>query len=378
MNITVNTEALTAALKPLARIAAGRSSLPIFTSVLIEADGKRKTVTITATDGEQILAITVPADAVEQPGNVCVSASMLMNMLNGETGDTSLVLDTGTKKEDTRLLVKTPGLSTRLAVIAASEFPPHQKEDPNTAVVTVSATDLAERIAAIRHGASTDETRYILNGVALVFKTGASEIACGDGRRMAFAPIEAKIEGSDVTVPLHTKSVGTIVRLLDGLQGDVQLHINGNRLHIDLGGEIRTEYTCKLIEGTYPNYQQVIPAEESLEHSMGFDTQAFKAALHKCTPIAALCVFPGTVTIAPEGLTATVSAENPSAGSVKIDVPCKTEGTPSAFSINAAYLLQILANDTRDETIIRHQDAISPQVVTGRLGKHIVMPITSK
>lgn len=376
MKVIVQANELCDALKPITHITSVRSTLPIFASVLLEAEAKSNTITITATDGDQTLRVTVPAVTIEQPGKICANAAMLQRLLNGETGEASIEIDTAAKPEDTRLLIKTDGLSTKLAVIAADEFPEQSEREKATALVSLKAADLAGILHAIKHGASTDETRYILNGVGIAFNSDGSEVYCGDGRRIAFAPIEATIEkGESITLPIHTKSVGSILRLLDAAEGNVELVITGGRLSIDIGD---FEYACKLTEGTYPNVRQVIPDEDALEHSMALDSAALKAAIQKCMPIAVLNEIGGKVTIEPEGLSAIVSAEDPCAGSVKIDVPCKTKGTPQPFSMNGAFLLQVLSNDTKDEIIIRHQDAISPQVVTGALATHIIMPICTK
>ena len=376
MKFTIENEILTDALKPLARITSKRSVLPILACLKIEAcpveasstGDKHGKITLTASDAEQVLAVTVEAD-VEQPGAACVNAAMLLRLLAGESSQTTLQL------EGDRLHISTNALNTNLSTLDVDDFPDAEEAAGKPVKIRLAADQLVDRINAIKHGAGTDETRFILCSVALAVKNGKAEVVSTDGRRLGVATMDADIDGKEeTTIVLHTTAIAAILRVLGDHTGTVDLSITGSALRIDLPPYT---YTCKLIDGSYPNFHQVIPDEDSLEHGLFLPTGPLKNALNKAAAIASQSDF-AAVEINVDGNTATVSAEAAGVGSVTLEIPCKTVNSPETFKLDAGFLLQAIAADGSDETVIRHQDAISPQVVTGALATHVIMPIRTK
>src|ERR1700739_2029479 len=137
------------------------------------------------------------------------------------------------------------------------EFPPLPKFE-NAKVVTIRQKDLRDGLRRTSYAISTDETRYVLNGVLFSFKDNKLTLVATDGRRLAMVDIELEFPRSheaDIIIP--TKAVAELQRLLTE-EGDVKVSMGNGQIAFDLN---KTLLVSKLIEGNYPNYRQVIPSE---------------------------------------------------------------------------------------------------------------------
>jgi len=137
------------------------------------------------------------------------------------------------------------------------EFPPLPKFE-EAKVVTIRQKDLRDGLRKTSYAISTDETRYVLNGVLFSFKDNKLTLVATDGRRLAMVDIELEIPRSqetDIIVP--TKAVTELGRLLTD-DGDVKISVSSGQIAFDLN---KTLLVSKLIEGNYPNYKQVIPGD---------------------------------------------------------------------------------------------------------------------
>src|SRR6266850_684486 len=124
--------------------------------------------------------------------------------------------------------------------------------------VHLTTTDLDVGVRGSSYAISTDETRYVLNGLLFSLKENKLTLVATDGRRLAMVDIELEIPRSqeaDIIVP--TKAVTELQRLLTD-DGDVKISVSSGQIAFDLN---KTLLVSKLIEGNYPNYKQVIPAE---------------------------------------------------------------------------------------------------------------------
>ena len=131
------------------------------------------------------------------------------------------------------------------------EFPPLPKFE-NAKVVTIRQKDLRDGLRKTSYAISTDETRYVLNGVLFSFKENKLTLVATDGRRLAMVDIELEFPRSheaDIIVP--TKAVTELQRLLTD-EGEVKVSVGSGQIAFDLNN---TLLVSKLIEGNYPNYQ---------------------------------------------------------------------------------------------------------------------------
>lgn len=378
MNLKIQAQEINPALTMLNRIAGARATLPVLSSVLIDAQTSPHTVTLTATDLEQRLSIEIPAE-IKTPGILAVSSHMLTQSLGAETGQIEFSLDPKKKEGETRLLIKTDAATTRLALFTADDFPePPDLEKFQTLELTAPALENAVR--AVQYAPTTDPTRPVLNSITILQTAEETAIVGTDGRRLAKAVIDpAEIthpltENTQIIIP--TPAAATLLRLLDG-HPKATLHIHGKPTHrtalsICAGA---VQYTTRLLEGTYPNVERVIPPEGSLTNTLTLDSNDLKTALKRCLPFARDSIEGATVHIECQGATAQIKAVGLDVGSIVQTLPCKTAGTFQPLHICATFLLQAITADAKDEITLRHQDPLSPQCFTGLHANHIIMPV---
>ena len=140
---------------------------------------------------------------------------------------------------------------------ARGRVPPLARFD-EAKVFSIAQKDLKDGLKKTSYAISTDETRYVLNGILFSFKKNKLTLVATDGRRLALVDLELEFPRSqelDIIVP--TKAVAELQRLVRE-EGEVKLSIGENQIAFELN---RTLLVSKLIEGNYPNYRQVIPGE---------------------------------------------------------------------------------------------------------------------
>ncbi len=160
------------------------------------------------------------------------------------------------------------------------EFPPLPKFD-EAKVVTIRQKDLRDGLRKTSYAISTDETRYVLNGVLFSFKDNKLTLVATDGRRLAMLDIDLEFPRSheaDIIVP--TKAVTELQRLLTD-EGDVRVSVGSGQIAFDLNN---TLLVSKLIEGNYPNYKQVIPGE--MKERVTLERETFLNSLRRVSLLA--------------------------------------------------------------------------------------------
>ena len=160
------------------------------------------------------------------------------------------------------------------------EFPPLPKFDESK-VVTIRQKDLRDGLRKTSYAISTDETRYVLNGVLFSFKDNKLTLVATDGRRLAMLDIDLEFPRSheaDIIVP--TKAVTELQRLLTD-DGDVRVSVGSGQIAFDLNN---TLLVSKLIEGNYPNYKQVIPGE--MKERVTLERETFLNSLRRVSLLA--------------------------------------------------------------------------------------------
>jgi DNA polymerase III subunit beta len=123
-------------------------------------------------------------------------------------------------------------------------------------IFTLKQSELKDALKKTSYAISTDETRYVLNGILFSFKESRLTMVATDGRRLALIDLEVEFPQSEETeVIVPTKCINELVRLV-GDTGELKMYVSQNQVAFDVGS---TRLVSKLVEGNYPNYRQVIP-----------------------------------------------------------------------------------------------------------------------
>ncbi len=276
MQFSIDAKTLKAALRTVRGATPTRQTMPILACVRIQAlDG---VISISATDLEVGLTLTL-SEPTTRNGVSVVSLKALAGILKAYKGQ--VTLDTQGTRE--KLRIESDTSSTTLATTPPDEYPILAEPiDQGRGVQSLSS--LRSALESVAYAASSDETRYNLNGIAVeVSPKGSTQCIATDGHRLCIAgagAISLPWEGIRI---LPLKPVKLLAKLLKG-SGDCARVFSEGSNHVAFSGEGFT-LSMRCIEGEYPNYNQVIP--KAIVETISVDRDALLdglASVEHCTP----------------------------------------------------------------------------------------------
>ena len=244
MKFSVTKEKFLEGLQQVQNVVSTRTTLPILSNVLLQAKGNE--VHLTTTDLDVGVRGSFEAK-VEKEGATTLPARRLFTIIR-ELPSSEIQIDVDGKNAAS---IRSGQSFFKILGLPEEEFPPLPKFE-NAKVVTIRQKDLRDGLRKTSYAISTDETRYVLNGVLFSFKENKLTLVATDGRRLAMVDIELEFPRSheaDIIVP--TKAVTELQRLLTD-DGEVKVSVGSGQIAFDLNN---TLLVSKLIEGNYPNYQ---------------------------------------------------------------------------------------------------------------------------
>ncbi len=353
MKATIERATLLKGLSHVQSVVERRNTIPILSNVLIEAAASG-TLKLMATDLDLQINEHVTA-AVDTPGATTVSAHTLFDIVRKlpEGSQVSLSAAEG------RMTIMAGRAKFSLATLPRDDFPviaegelPHQFELP--------AETLKQIIDKTRFAISTEETRYYLNGIFLHVSDEGQPVlkaAATDGHRLARVTV-ARPEGAegmpDVIVP--RKCVAELRKLLDEVDGSVGVSLSGSKIRFDLGAAL---LTSKLIDGTFPDYNRVIPTAN--DRLLKIDPRALQEGVDRVSTIATEKT--RAVKMALDRDRVTLSVTSPENGTAAEDVPGDYAAQPFEIGFNSRYLLDILAQVEGDHVEVHLADAAAPTLI---------------
>ncbi|MCE9519987.1 MAG: DNA polymerase III subunit beta, partial [Verrucomicrobia bacterium] len=250
MKFNINKEAFLAGLQQVQHVVTTRTTLPILSNVLIRAS--KSGLLLATTDLDVSVSGMVEAD-VKEPGGTTLPARRLFSIIR-ELPDDEIEISVDDKNVAS---IRCGPSHFKIMGISDEEFP-QLPTFTDAKEFKIEQRVLKECLRKTSYAISTDEMRFVLNGILCSFKNNTLTMVATDGRRLAMAEQELEFpQSNEVDIIIPTKAVNEIQRLL-GDEGEVILKISPGQIGLDLGNYI---LTSKLVEGTYPNYRQVIPSD---------------------------------------------------------------------------------------------------------------------
>jgi len=353
MRVTIERSAFLKALNHVQSVVERRNTIPILSNVLVQA--KSDAVKLTATDLDIEIIETVQAE-VGQEGAVTVAAHMLYDIVRKLPDGAQLDLDQG--PDTGRVSIKAGRSRFALQALPPEDFP-----DLNAGELanrfTLSAPDLKGLVEKTRFAISTEETRYYLNGIYLHEVAAAKMLraVATDGHRLARAQV-ALPEGAKgmpgIIVP--RKTVLELVKLIESDEGEIEVALSSSKIRFSFNG---LTLTSKLIDGTFPDYERVIPRNN--DKTLDVDTKLFSSAVDRVSTISfekgravKLNVGDGRVVL---------TVNNPDSGSAEEEIAATYESEPIDIGFNSRYLLDIASQIKSDTARFQLADAGSPTIV---------------
>jgi DNA polymerase-3 subunit beta len=361
MKLTVPREELLGKLSNIQSIVEKRNTMPVLSHFLLNA--AKEGSTITATDIET--AIRQPLEAeVQADGRLCIPARKLFEIVKELEGDVTV------ESEDSQWIKVSAGISSfRLACLDPEEFPvwPEMQEAQE---LTLKSDVLEGLIERTLYSAGESDTRYTLNGLLLHLKDGILIVVGTDGHRMALimTAMEQSAEEIKVIVPRKTASE---VRKFLGSEGEVIVRVGKNHILFKVGD---VEFLARLIEGTYPNYDQVLPS--SNDKLVKLDRTRYIKALKRVSVMSKERSHAVKVDL--ESGVLKLSSSNPDLGEANDEVPAEYEGDSLSAGFNAKYLLDVLQAMSTENVTFLLKDQLSPTLLMEEGNdnyKCVVMPM---
>ncbi len=224
------------------------------------------------------------------------------------------------------------------------------------------------------YAVSTDENRYVLNGLYFSFKENKLTIVATDGRRLALAEEDLELpEGSQTDSIVPTKAIQELARLL-GDEGEVELQLTDNQVSFTLNTESNKEtlIVSKLVEGAYPNYKQVIPAESKYRVTM--DKEELQQALRRAEIMTSDKSNSVKMTFSENNLT--ITSNSPEVGESRETMAINYAGEEVSIAFNPAFFIDPLKALDEEEVHFEFTDQLSPGVVkTNHPFLYVIMPM---
>lgn len=254
MKVTLTQENLAKALTLVGRTVATRATLPVLSNVLlVAADGRLK---LSATDLE-IGVSTLVGGQVETEGSITVPARLLSDFVSNNR-DPKIELSA----KETTLHLKSEHFEANINGIEASEFPsiPQIKDQPT---ISIENKIFTEAIKQVIIAPATDDTRPILAGVLFSFKGDELKLVATDSYRLAEKKITLKKKAEPAEVIVPSRSLNELLRILTSDNAEeVAVSISENQILFMVG---ETQIVSRIIEGSFPAYEQIIPKNQPTE-----------------------------------------------------------------------------------------------------------------
>ncbi|WP_184457007.1 DNA polymerase III subunit beta [Rhizobium aethiopicum] len=339
MQLTISRTELARVVGAVGKVVEARTTIPILSNILLAAEGERLHITGTDLD----IQATASAEAtIVKPGSLTVSAKLLGDIARKAGNDTMELSLDGDK-----LSVKSGRSKFALNTLPASDFP-DLKDGKYDASFEV---DLAALVAPTAFAISTEETRYYLNGVFLHLHEDELRAVATDGHRLSRHQVDYPGEGRFNGVIVPRKTVGMLPK------GKVNVSVGEAKIRIASGDFV---LTSKLIDGTFPDYERVIP--RSNENRVVVDRDAFMKAADRVATVSSERGRAIKLSIAPGSVGFTVN----NADAIATDeIEAGYSGEPIEIGFNALYLREILSVLPAGDVVLKLRDGGSPAVITG-------------
>ncbi|MGD0614897.1 MAG: DNA polymerase III subunit beta, partial [Verrucomicrobiota bacterium] len=343
-----------------------RTTLPILSNVLLRAEGNR--LEFTATDLDVTLSCSVEA-GVKKPGASTVPVKKLFGIVR-ELSNSEIDIEVDDKNVCS---IRSGASFYKINGLSADEFPPLPKFKDDKKVVLQQET-IKGMLRKTSFGISTDESRYVLNGIFISLKDHKMTMVATDGRRLALVDEEVDVsEKSQGEFIVPAKAVAELTRLLQD-KGVIEIRYSDNQASFTLKDDkgFSILIISKLIEGNYPNYRQVIPGE--VKERISLMREEFLHALRRAEIMTSEKA--NSVKLAFGKNNLSITANSPEVGEARESLAINYKGKEMAIAFNPKYLIDPLNALANDEVFIELIDELSPGVlkINGPF-LYVVMPM---
>jgi DNA polymerase III subunit beta len=362
MKISAEREAILAPLQAVIGVVERRQTMPVLANVLLVAKGGRLSVTATDLEVELVASAEV---SVSQGGEITVPGRKLLDICRALPDHATVTLSV----EGEKALIRSGRSRFSLSTLPASEFPTIEEINAQQ-TLRLTQADLHRLIEKTHFSMAQQDVRYYLNGMLLETDAKVIRTVATDGHRLAYCQNDLSTKATAQQVIVPRKGVLELQRIL-GQEGDVDLAIGTNHVRAEIAG---IRFTSKLIDGRFPEYGRVIPANPP--KIVKADRDTLRSALQRAAILSnekyrgiRLGLKPNTIVI---------QAHNPEQEEAEEELEVSYDGEAMEIGFNVNYLLDALAAVDTEEVELGLTDSNNSCLVTatGPSGaKYVVMPM---
>lgn len=348
MKLVIAKDAILSGLQMVHGVVNVRPTLPVLSNVLLEA--KEGKLWLTTTDMEVTMRCAVETQT-GKAGGTTLPAKRLLSIIR-ELPANNIEIEVDDKNTAS---ISCGSAFFKINGLSDEEFPVVAKAEEGHSF-TIDQKILKDMLQKTFYAASTDETRFILNGTLMSFKGNKLTLVATDGRRLALTEHELEFpKEAECEAIVPTKAVNELIRILRD-EGTVKIHIGSKQASIEFEDVM---LMTKLIEGTYPNFRQVIPAQ--CEQRIAVEREVLLIALKRVALLTS--EKSSSIKLAFGKNKLKISASSPDVGEAHESVPIKYTGKEIQVAFNPDYIMEPLRNLVNDEIYVELTDDLSPGVI---------------
>ncbi len=375
MKITCKQQDLSRGLSVVSHAVSSRSTLPILANILLSTDNGR--LRLYATNLEIGINCWIDAD-VHEEGTTTVPAKLITDLVNSLP---QAPVDISVPEDSHTMNVKSLRSSANIKGMDPSEFPLSPNTEGSDPAIVIDAAQLKEMISEVAFAAADDDSRPVLTGVLVQVSTGKLTFAAADAFRLAVRAsslTDDAVLRNDILIPARTLT--ELSRILPS-EGSVHMIVTPNRSQVLFHSE-NIDLLSRLIEGTFPNFRQIIPKDHTTRAVV--ETKEFAAAVRSVAPFArdssniARIKINGGGGAEPGALTIEATAED--VGDNVSTINAAVDGPEQQIIFNVKYLAEVLAVVDTPEIALEVTSAARPGVVrpvSSADYTYVIMPMST-
>ncbi len=371
MKFTIDRADLLRSLSHVHSVVERRNTIPILANVLLRADKDSLSMTTTDMDLEIVDSVAAKASV---PGATTVPAHTLYDIARKLPDGSSVEIGGG--NGETTLTVRAGKSTFRLGCLPTEDFPKMGSTEKFAYTFSIPAADLRTLIDRTRFAISSEETRYYLNGIYIhaAESDGVAVLraVATDGHRLARFEMPLPEGAKDIPgVIVPRKAINEIRKLIDEAGDSIEIGLSDNKLRFAFD---HVTLTTKLIDGTFPDYERVIPKNN--DKVLEVNPLMFAAAVDRVSTISSEKSRAVKLTLG--GKTMTLSANSPDSGSASEEIEIRFNAGPMEIGFNSAYLMDVTRQIEGEGCRISLSDPASPTIiqdVSDNSSLYVLMPM---
>ena len=356
MKFKINQDHFSNGLQQVLNVVASRSTMPILSNVLIEAEEGH--ISLTTTNLDLGIRCRIKAD-VSDTGSITLPVRKLATIVK-ELPVNEVFLETN---KSNQAKITSGGSLFKIMGIGSEEFPPLPTFE-NRKVFELAQDEIVNMLKSVSYAQSTDENRYSLNGVYFNFADEKLTLVATDGRRLGLTGLELEVSEENAgSLILPAKTVAELERLM-GKGEKVNIAFNDRQAAFEIGLDEASDtglvdhlyLVSKIVEGNYPNYRQVIPKET--EHRVKIERELMLECVHRAALVTS--DKSNSVKIKVSKNLLEISGQSTEYGESHESMAIAYDGPEVQVAFNPQFLMEPLKALTKDEVFFEFKDELSP------------------